>query len=76
MQTAINDEQHQVVYDFSERMLKLHPNDIDYKEIYAIASIKTKNIKSIQTTFFKTPPTEERLYPVYAFYLYSIGEMK
>lgn len=51
-----------------------NPQDLEYKQCYAIAAIKSKSFAELATGIFKEKPQDKGLEKIFYYYLYASGQ--
>jgi signal recognition particle subunit SRP72 len=70
---AIKRSDHQEIYDCAKLLLKESPEDLDYQQCFILAAIKLGRPEET-TPYFRQPPSQPALQPLYAYHLYDRGE--
>ena len=54
--------------------MRENPQDLEYKQCYAIAAIKSKSFNQLSTGIFKEKPQDKGLEKIYYYFLYASGQ--
>lgn len=75
LQQAISKDDSGSIYQLSSSLLRNHPDDLDYKQCYALSAIKLRLFNELSDGLFREKPADKRLQSIYYHFLYSAGHI-